>query len=115
MDFEIYQNRHHDIEFTYKEDDVAQDISAAELTFSVYTAKDATASFTKQNTAAGGSDAEISWVTDGTDGKFYVHVLPANTSGLTPRNYWYEIKMTLSSKDTTIGLGQFKLIETMIA
>lgn len=114
---EIDQNRHISPEFTYKVDGIAQDISSAELTFELFESRESTsATFTKQNTAAGGGDAQISWVTDGTDGKFYVHILPANTNSLsTSVNYHWEIKMTLSGEDTTPGAGTLTINEVMIA
>ncbi len=71
--FKLDKNRHLSPKFIYKEDGVAQDISAAELTFGLFDSSLATTPiFTKKNTAAGGGDAQISWVDDGTDGEFYV-------------------------------------------
>ena len=117
IEINIDQDRHIDPEFTYKEDGSAVDISGAELTFSVFSSRSAiSATFTKQNTAGGGGDDEISWVTDGSDGKFYVHILPADTTSLsTTVNYHWEIKMTLSSKDTTIGKGILTINRVMIS
>jgi len=108
--FNIYKNRHKDVQFTYKVDGTARDISASELIFAVYEKKGVTEQITKKNTAAGGGDTQISWVDDGTDGKFYVHLLPADTVSMEHDvYYYYEIRMVLTGKTVTIGANKFLL------
>ena len=107
----IDQNRHESPTFTYKIAGVAQDISLAALTFVLFANETTTtATFTKKNVAAGGADAQISWVTDGTNGEYQVHILPADTVSLSlTTTYHWEIKMTLAGKDTTPGDGTLTL------
>lgn len=114
---EANKNRHNDYEFTvYDEDDEILPIDGSELTFMVKVAvdPDETATIEKQNTAAGGNDTEIEYSTDGIDGKFKLHLLPADLVDLT-RNVWYsEIKMTLDGKDHTIFQDHFYIKPVLI-
>lgn len=120
--FEIFKGNHLSPKFTYKLNGVAQDIHLAELTFAVTNSKlDTTVLFTRKNQNAGASDdSEISWVSDGLDGEFYVHFIPTNTSNLEIINpkgdkFWWEIKMILDGKTTTIGQNELTIIETIIS
>ena len=102
--------------FTYKLNGVAQNISAAKLTFALTVSEyDTTVLFTKKNLAAEGGDNEISWVGTGDDGEFYVHILPADTSTLDEGWYWWEIKMILSGETTTLGQNKVHIKETFIS
>ncbi len=113
--FVIFKGNDLSPEFTYKLNSVAQDISTAELTFALMASEyDSTVLFERKNTAALGDDTEISWVTDGTDGKFYVHIIPTNTSTLDEGTYWWEIKMVLGGKTITLGQNKLEIYETGI-
>ena len=114
--FTIFKGNDLSPEFRYKLDGVYPDISAAELTFVLTVSEyDNTELFRLENTAAGGDDDEISWVDDGTDAKFYVHIVSANTASLDEGTYWWEIEMILDGKKTTIGQNKLEILETMIS
>ncbi len=113
--FSIFKGNHLDPKFTYKLNSVAQDISSAALTFALMTSEyDNTVLFERKNNAAGGGDTEISWVSDGTNGEFYVHIIPTNTSTLEEGTYWWEIRMVLIGKTTTLGQNKLEIYETAI-
>ena len=81
---------------------VAVDITTAELVFSVKkNFSDASYSFQRKNTAAGGSDAEIEILT-GASGVCRVKIVPDNTSGLTVGVYQYDLETTISSSVQTV-------------
>ena len=79
---------------------VAEDISSAEITYSVKRVKSqADTDILRQNTAAKGSaSTEITFSTDGTDGKFKMNLVPTNTSALNTVRYFYSILVVLSTK-----------------
>lgn len=113
--FVMFKGNHIDPKFTYKLNGVAQDISSAALTFALMVSEyDTTVLFERKNTAASGGDDEISWVSDGTNGEFYVHIIPTNTSTLDEGTYWWEIKMVLNGKTTTLGQNKLEIYETGI-
>jgi len=85
------------------QDDAVVDISTAEIYFYIKTDlndADADALVERGNTAAGGGNTEISFTTDGSDGKFQVHLVPANTATLEGRYAW-KVEIVLSSKTYT--------------
>lgn len=115
--FAIKRGNDLDPEFTYKLNNVAQDISTGELTFVLKEDEYATTEiFRLENQNAGAvDDTEISWVTDGTNGKFYVHLASALTASLDEGDYWWEIELILGGKKTTIGQNKLTILATMIA
>lgn len=93
------------------QDDVAVDVTSAEVVFTVRTALgDSTAQIERKNVAAGGSVDEIE-MTDPTNGIFKIHIVPANTSSLTKGAYVYDIQVTVSSKVYTIIRSTFTISE----
>jgi hypothetical protein len=112
--FTIDQDRHQTIKFTYKESSVATSIIGAVLTFAMFSSITGGRVVLKRNIAAGGGSTEINWVTDGSDGEFYVYILPADTKDLPDSRYYWEIKMTLDGKDTTPGEGEIIIDKTRI-
>lgn len=114
--FAVKQGNDLDPEFTYKLNSVAQDISTGELTFVLKEDEYATTELVRlENTAAGGGDDEISWITDGTDGQFYVHLSSSLTASLDEGDYWWEIELIIGGKKTTIGQNKLTILATMIA
>lgn len=114
--FVMFKGNNIDPKFTYKLNSVAQDISSAALTFALMVSEyDTTLLFERKNTAGSGGDDEISWVSDGTNGEFYVHIIPTNTSTLDEGTYWWEIKMVLNGKTTTLGQNKLEIYETGIS
>lgn len=109
--FEVDKGFDNDQAFEYQINGTAQDISSDKLTFSMFLSKTATtATIEKQNTAAGGGDTEIEWVTDGTNGQFTVHINPADTSSLDPGGYPYEIKWeNAAGKKLIIAKGRMTI------
>lgn len=94
-----------------KKTKVAEDISSAEITFSVKKVKSQTdTDILRQNTAAKGvSSTEIVFSTDGTDGKFKMNLVPANTSDLNTVIYNYSILIVLSTKKKIPLSGIFNI------
>ena len=90
---------------------VAEDISTAEITFSVKRIKSQIGTdILRQNTAAKGeSSTEITFTTDGTDGKFKMNLVPANTSDLNTYRYFYSILVVLSTKKKIPLSGIFNI------
>lgn len=114
--FQIFKGNDLSPIFTYKLNGSAEDISGAALTFVLTVSEyDTTVIFERKNLAAGGENTQISWVSDGSDGKFYVHLVSANTSSLGEGTYWWEIQMVLVGKKTTIGQNKLEILETMIS
>jgi len=113
--FTIYKGNNLDPKFTYKLNGTAQDISTAKLYFTLSDDEyGTTVLFTLKNTAAGGDDTQISWVTDGKDGAFYVHLLPTHTENLLEnKKYLWEIKMIIDVKVTTLGQNLLNILETI--
>lgn len=86
------------------------DLTSASITvtFKLYET-DATSLFVKQNTAAGGSDAEVE-VLSASLGYYAVKILVANTSSLTARTIYAGISIVIGSATYTDAL-YFKIIE----
>jgi len=100
---EMYQGNNKNWLVTVKDElGAVRDISSAEITFSVKeNIDDVSHIFQRQNTAAGGGDTEIAWVTDGTDGKFKVLLIPANTDSING-SYRYDVEIVISGRTLTI-------------
>ena len=114
--FRMFKGNDISPKFTYKLNGAVEDISSAELIFALTVSEyDTAVLFTKKNTAALGGDDEISWVDAGADGEFYVHILSTDTSSLEEGWYWWEIKMVLNGKTTTIGQNKVHIKETFIS
>jgi len=77
-----------------------KDISLAAIQFSVKKKKSqALADILRQNTAAKGeASTEIVFTTDGTDGKFQITLVPANTSNLSAVRYFYSVELLLAGE-----------------
>ncbi len=51
----------------------------------------------KKNAAAGGSDSEIKILTPATDGQLEIYIVPADTEGMNPGTYIYDVQVKLSN------------------
>lgn len=92
---------------------VAQDITGAAITFSVKKTLDSNkVLFTRKNTAAGGSSAEID-DTDLANGQFTVIFVPANTQNLEPGEYEYDVNIVVSGKEYTGAQDQLEIKDTV--
>lgn len=107
--FDIFKARQATIEFLYKKGGVVFDLSTYKITFSAIKDKyGSSPAFTRKNAAAGGGDTEIKFVTDGTDGKFYVYITATNTTTLDAGAYMWQIDIQSGANDP-ICIGQNKL------
>ena len=71
---------------------------------------DSLAIFTKRNTAAGGSDAEITVLSPTTNGQMQIFVVPADTTNSVAGTYQYDVQLQLiNTKTYTITKGKFIL------
>lgn len=87
-------------------------LTGIEIESSVATARGATPLLTRQNTAAGGSDAEIAF-TDLPTGEFYVYLSSANTLTMTANTkYYLDARWKLATGVVgTAGEAHWKAIE----
>jgi len=60
---------------------------------------DAAALIKKRNTAAGGGDTEIK-IIDASGGKAEIYIVPADTDGMNPGNYVWDVQITLANNKT---------------
>lgn len=90
------------------------DITAAELTFSCKKRPtDTVALFERKNLAAGGDATQIE-MTDPTNGKFTVHVIPANTETAEGDvKYHYDVQMVLAGNVITIIKDRLYIKQTV--
>jgi hypothetical protein len=80
------------------------DLTNAKAYFTVKKNKETTTvEIQKRNTLAGGSDSEIE-MSDPTNGKMKIHLVPTDTSTLQSRSYKYDIQVIINSKTYTIKL-----------
>lgn len=93
-------------------DDAVFDLSAAELYFLLASDYTTAILITKKNTAAGGGDAQIEFVTDGTDGKYKIHLLSTDTPNMTGR-YIYYTYCTVGGKTYKIALDYMTVVKTL--
>jgi hypothetical protein len=76
---------------------------------------DADAVLFKRNTAAGGSDAEIT-LTDAANGQAEVYIVPDDSDDIDAAHYTYDVQVTLSSGKTyTVVRGKIKFQESVTA
>jgi len=89
--------------FVVQIDGTPMDISISSLKFTVKKKDtDTAALFQRKNTNAGGGPSEIE-MTDPTNGKFTVKILPSNTATLEGNvKYWYDIEMILGGSVRTL-------------
>lgn len=108
----IYKNDNKTYVCTVKDaDGVVFDLTGASITFTVRETELGAESFKRQNLAAGGDATEIE-DSDLANGEFKVHIIPTNTSGLTPGKFFYDIEITTStSKVYTVSKGTFEIIQ----
>lgn len=92
-------------------DGVEFPLTGASITFTVRATELGAESFKRQNLAAGGDATEIE-DSDLANGEFIIHIIPANTTGLTPGKYFYDIEITTSTaKVYTVSKGTFEIIQ----
>lgn len=112
---DVYQDRHITLKITTKNPitKVVVNITGAALVFQIKASLDinATALVEKKNTTAGGDATEIE-NSDLTNGEYKVHLLPENIADL--GKFFCEVKMTLSSKETTIFQKRFNVLPVVI-
>ena len=114
-DVYVQQDRNITLKITTKNPitKVVVDITGAALIFQIKASLDINADVLveKKNVTAGGDATEIE-NTDLTNGEYKVHLLPANVANIA--KLFCEVKMTLSSKDTTIFQEHFNVVPTLI-
>lgn len=87
----------------YDNTDVVVDLSSAEIYFyAKENEEDGETVIEKANTAGGGGDDEIEFVTDGTDGKIYLHIDSSDTSSIDYTDLRYEIKCVIAGNTMTV-------------
>lgn len=95
----MVQGANYDPLYTITEDNVALDVSSAEITISVKETKTAAgaALIEKQNAAAGGGADEIEMGPE--NNQFSMHILPADTANLPnlDKEYWVELKIIIGT------------------
>jgi len=62
---------------------------------------DSAAIISKRNVAAGGSDAEIKVLSPASDGVLEVYILKADTHGLNPGNYRYDVQLVSAAGEVS--------------
>jgi len=108
---EMYRGDSYDAEITITDENGdAVDLTNAEIIFSAKKNNSNTVSFSRKNTAAGGDATEIE-MSDPTNGKFKLHIVPTNTSGLAVYTYDYDIEITISTKVYTVIKDELILLE----
>ena len=109
----VYQDKNGEWEclVTKVSDGLAKDISLAEIQFSMKKViTQTTADLVRQNTAAGGGDTEIEFTTDGTDGKFKIKLVPANTASLATGVYFYSAEIIISTLEQIVLNGKITIL-----
>ncbi len=108
---EMYIGNHEDFEIEITdEDDVVVDITDAEVIFSLKDDfSDEDYLFQRSNEDAGGDSTEVE-MTDPTNGKCEVHIIPTNTQSLTKGTYVYDVWIKLTNgKEKTIIVNRLFL------
>jgi len=92
----LFRGDTYDAEITvYDEDDVVESIVGASIIWTLRKSITDGVTLQKKNTAAGGGADEIEDYDLG-NGKFRLHILPADTVGIDPGEYVYDIQLTTS-------------------
>lgn len=102
QNFEINRGDDEELEVTVTEDGVAQDITDAVIKF---TAKEDLADTDEEAVIALSTATGEVVLTDAENGLFTVYIDNETTAALSPRNYYYDIQMTLDGNKTTITYG----------
>jgi hypothetical protein len=105
---ELFRGDTYDAEITvYDEDDNAENITGSSIIFTLRESVEEGVTLQKKNTAAGGGSDEIEDY-DLNNGKFRLHILPADTVSLEPGEYVYDIEVTTSTgRVYTIVIDRF--------
>lgn len=94
--------------FKKKSDGTVYALTDAEIILTVKKGYDSPILFQLKNTAAEGGPDEIEDV-DLVNGKFRIHIVPANTTSTTPGLYIYDIQIKLAGKTKSYVKNMFKL------
>jgi hypothetical protein len=107
----MFRGDHRDQGFTVTVGGEPIDFTGAALIFSVKEKEDdAVPLFQRKNALATGSSDEIE-MTDPTNGKFTVKIIPSNTESLDGnQSYWYDIQMIKNSKTLTLIKNKIHLV-----
>jgi len=110
---EMFRGDNYSAEITVvDENGTAVDISDSEIVFTVRAnlKENSNIEIERKNEKASGDSTQITYSTDGTDGKFKMFLIPTNTNEMRPSKYWFDFQVTLSNnKVYTILKGEFIL------